>query len=162
MHDNSEADDGFVIPAKHARKARSRQGTKGSPPWGTFLASLQNQTQEKPSSRDIVENWAGTVFWNDVWEKSIVTEAGEAKKKKQAAVDAVHASISNAPGADASPAAGAISIAHSTTKRRGLLVPAGGSPLLPLAAPPRRSSRGHRIPPGPLNIGDLLRRSVYR
>ncbi|KAL3153908.1 hypothetical protein ABBQ32_013472 [Trebouxia sp. C0010 RCD-2024] len=142
MHDNSEADDGFVIPAKHARKARIRQGTKGSSPWGTFLANLQNQTQEKPSNRDIVENWAGTVFWNDVWEKSIVTEAEEAQKKKQAAVDAAPASISNAPAADAALAA--------------------ELPLLPVAAPPRRSSRGHRIPPGPLNIGDLLHCSIYR
>ena len=73
---------------------------------------MANQTQEKPSSKDIVENWAGTLFWNDVWEKSIETEVEEAKKKKQAAVDAARANISNAPGADAVPAAGTIHIAH--------------------------------------------------
>lgn len=54
-----------------------------------------------------------------------MTEAEEAQKKKQAAVDAAPASISNAPAADAALAAGAKS-SHSTTKLRGVLVLASG------------------------------------
>lgn len=88
-------------------------------PWGTFLASLQ--AKQEPSSEDITENWAGTVFWNDVWEKSIEAEADEAKKRKQKFLqteaeearkqqqvpwDATNASDANAPAAAVAPAAG--------------------------------------------------------
>ena len=81
---------------------------QGAPPWGTFLASLQaSQTPQKPSSKDIVESWAGTVFWNNTWEKSLHSEAEEAQQKKQAALDAAQASSSDGPEATAAPATGA-------------------------------------------------------
>lgn len=84
------------------------QGTKDAPPWGSFLASLQaSQTQQKPSSKDIVKNWGGTVFWNGMWEQSIISEAEEAKKEQQAAFDAAQASNSNGPEATAATAASA-------------------------------------------------------
>lgn len=190
MHDSSEADvqgdEGFVIPAQHARRARIRQrklegqsdfrfkqpsaprhkhGTaeavllskawqKGKPPsekfgaskaaqgtkteaapWGTFLASLQaSKLPEEPSSEDITENWAGTVFWNDVWEKSVEAEAEMLKKSKQAVFAAAHTD-----GVTASEAA-----------------------ALPAADPGARRSHAHqgpRVAPGPLNKG-LLRNGV--
>lgn len=65
-----------------------------------------SQTQQKLSSKDIVEDWAGTVFWNDIWEKSLHTEVEEAEKEKQAAVDAAQASSSDGPEVKAAPATG--------------------------------------------------------
>ena len=47
-----------------------------------------SQLQKEPSDQDITENWAGTVLWNDVWEKSVEAEAEVLKKSKQAALAA--------------------------------------------------------------------------
>lgn len=83
------------------------QGMQGPPPWGSFLASLQaSHTQQKPSNKDVVKNWGGTVFWNGIWEQSIISEAEEAKKEQQAAVEAGQASNSDGPEATAASATG--------------------------------------------------------
>ena len=65
---------------------------------------------EEPSSEDITENWAGTVFWNDVWEKSVEAEAEMLKKSKQAVFAAAHTDGVTASEAAALPAAGTFSL----------------------------------------------------
>ena len=66
------------------------QGAKAdAASWNSFLASLQaSQSPEETSSQQLTDNWAGTVYWNNIWEKSVAAEAEEVEKKQKAALEA--------------------------------------------------------------------------
>lgn len=67
------------------------QVLKAEPPkWSTFLASLQaGQEPVKHTWASVqpipAHNWAGTVYWNGVWDKALDSEAEEKRNRQQAA-----------------------------------------------------------------------------
>lgn len=57
--------------------------------WSNFLSTLQASQQpvvhDWASSEPADRDWAGTVYWNGVWDKSLATEAKVKQEKQQAA-----------------------------------------------------------------------------
>ena len=71
--------------------------------WSTFLASLQagqNISPQRRAADSAVLEWAGSVHWNNVWDKAVSCEAKKQQEMQEAAV------LGSAEGASkAAPAA---------------------------------------------------------
>ena len=54
--------------------------------WSTFLSSLQ-ASQEKVVSEPAASDWAGTVYWNGIWDSAMNSEAQKRQESQKGAVD---------------------------------------------------------------------------
>ena len=97
-----------------------QQGPDPHPaPWGSFLASLQaSHVQQQPSAQNVIKNWAGTVHWNNIWAKSVETEAAKEAERQQEVVRLAEIVVSEASQAQTLPSPGTL---HSDNSNAAML-----------------------------------------